>query len=559
MQSTFQGRLVQTGVRCIVLTIVGAVLASSGCDIPKRPPLVPADLADSREAAGSPTTNGAADATSPAFAGVSSTAPETFEGPIESFNGNWETWDLYYIGDQPVGYNHVRAEAVDERRAGSEVRYQVDNVLYVNQGKARTLQRLMQTSSETRDGALRTFESQMHVGSVVTRFDGNVDDGQLTIQMTRGSSPSTRTIPWNSNYRGLVAIEQSLRRKPLLNKDETRSLKLLLPGQYAMATARLRCSGKASVPLVDQKLAELTEINYEIQSDGQMPSYSTIWIDSSGAIVRTFSPGFNLVSYRTDAKTAADAIKGQQDVVALAVTGTFERPSDAKRLAIMVAPNASAKQANLPLGIEAYPGQLVRDMGDGTYQVLLSRNKEVPPQGFRTSDLEPQFGDSGPNHFIDSGNPLVSRFASAAVGARELSQQDMAVELARTVYSLIGPLETPRGLVRASDVARDGVGDSTGRSILLAALLRSRGIPARVAIGLRYNAGPPQRMVYQMWTMAYVEDHWINLDATEGIAAPPDRITFSTTDLSGGKEYNAFLPFIKAVSRIDVNILRAQY
>ncbi|MGB7328176.1 MAG: transglutaminase-like domain-containing protein [Rubripirellula sp.] len=536
------------------LFVLGTVGLLLGCDIPKRPPLVPADVAhlanDSAKGGSSP----GSESVSRGDTSLGDPS-ENYELPMETFSKDWETWDLYSINGQPVGHNHLTAEATDD----GEVRYRTDNRLYVNQGKSRTLQRMIQTSYETPDGKLLRFESELHVGPIVTRTSGTVDGSQLKIESVRGTAKTKRSIAWSSRDRGLVAIEQSLRAKPMTQQGETRNLRLLLPGQFQIATARLRCSGTASIPLADQTLAELTEINYEVQADGQLASYSTIWVNPDGKIVRMFSSGINLDSYRTDESTVKSAIANPNEVTAIPVTGSIERPSEASRLALRVNPTLQAQQDKKTALIESMPGQLVRTLDDGTAQILISRKDESSTNGFVAFDLAPTPEDSAPNAFVDSNASLVARYAAAALGTRELTPQETAVELARTVGTLIADRDSPAGLVKASEVVNQGLGDSTGRAILLAAMLRSRKIPSRVAIGLKYANSSPERMTYHMWTLAYIDDRWVPLDAVSEGLAPVDRLMLATSNLSGGNEYNAFIPFLNAISRIEIEILKATY
>jgi transglutaminase-like putative cysteine protease len=68
-----------------------------------------------------------------------------------------------------------------------------------------------------------------------------------------------------------------------------------------------------------------------------------------------------------------------------------------------------------------------------------------------------------------------------------------------------------RGFATALEVLRDRSGDCTEHSVLLAALLRAAGIPARPVVGL---ACGQNRLVGHMWVEAYV-DYWRTLDALD--------------------------------------------
>jgi len=72
-----------------------------------------------------------------------------------------------------------------------------------------------------------------------TRFSGSVAEGQLNVETVRGTSRTNRAIPWSPTFRGFVALEQSLRQRPMRSKGEERTLKMLLPGRYEIGTASL--------------------------------------------------------------------------------------------------------------------------------------------------------------------------------------------------------------------------------------------------------------------------------------------------------------------------------
>lgn len=120
----------------------------------------------------------------------------------------WETWDTYFVSGQHIGYNHVVAEPVGDR-SSSQIRYVLDNRLYVNQGRCRFMQRLSQTSRETNDGRLIGFENALHVGPIVTRFMGTILDANLEVEAWRGSSCTLRQVPWRLKYHGLIGVEPS--------------------------------------------------------------------------------------------------------------------------------------------------------------------------------------------------------------------------------------------------------------------------------------------------------------------------------------------------------------
>jgi transglutaminase-like putative cysteine protease len=491
---------------------------------------------------------------------------ESVEAPGAPFGGRWESWDALFAGDRQVGYSHVLAEPVDQTPS-SQVRFTLESRLQISQGRSRMLQRLTQTSLESNDGRLIGFQAELQVGPALTRFEGSVRDAMLELVTIRGHEREVRRTPWQADFRGLNALEQSLLQRPLRAVDERRTLRMLLPGQYQLATARLTCTGPASVPLIDGTLAELLESECEIELDGQR-SYSMLWTDQAGQILRTYSPALRLFAYRTDEATGTKIDWEAWSVASIAVQGRgIQRPNESGRVTYRVIPKAAGTSAS-SITIEPAPGQYVRAVEDGSFQVLVSRESEVLESGFQSSDLVPTAADSQPNPIVDSDAEFIRKCADAAITSQGQSNNEIAMELVRAAHQLTAARSEASGFSKASEVAQRGVGDAVDRAVLLTALLRARNLPARLAIGFQYQPDRPAteqagtdpdnvaaRMNFHAWTLVHVEGQWLHLDATTGGLAAADRLIVSTTDLGGPDAHRALLPFLDRIGRIEIEVV----
>ncbi len=533
-----------------------AVLVASviGCDIPPRPPLSPTNKDRTKDGS--------------LAANQSSSAPKNFSDPgIGEYNGDWETWDAYFIRGNQVGYSHVTATLSDGSTEFDEesIQYTVEDQLQVRRGKSVVVQHLTQSSTEKVDGRLIDFEAELRVGPVNNQFFGQVGESELTIDTIRGSSTSSQKIEWQPTTHGLVAVQQSLRRRPM-QRGEVRKFKMLMPGRYQIAEVTLSCSGSAAVPMLDGEHRKLTEINQRLKIGEETTAETVIWTDEEGNTQKSYTPALQLIAYRTDKSSALEnAIKPEQLITAtgIDVKGKLNRPQEAKRVAFQVTPSSLVRNPDDAVAISPAPDQYIRARPDGSYQILISRVVENVQQGFVSANLELVDDDLKPNALVDFRDPLIKRMANAAVSGIDLIDQDVALDLARTVKQLISVNNLSHGLKKASAVAQDGEGDCNGQAVLLAALLRAKDIPSRVAAGLVYQPAKTRddkpRMVYHMWTLAYVDGRWLSLDATLGSAAPPDRITLVTSNLSGGDEYNALSPMLNVLGQIEIQVLKAQY
>jgi transglutaminase-like putative cysteine protease len=135
-------------------------------------------------------------------------------------------------------------------------------------------------------------------------------------------------------------------------------------------------------------------------------------------------------------------------------------------------------------------------------------------------------------------------------------------ELAKTfeagVRSYVHTKNFSQAISSASDVVRSQEGDCTEHAVLLAALCRAKGIPARVAIGLVYYA-PVQGFAYHMWNEVWINNGWIPIDSTlglGGIGAAHLKITDS--DLNSASPISALLPVVEVIGQLEVEVINIE-
>jgi transglutaminase-like putative cysteine protease len=108
-----------------------------------------------------------------------------------------------------------------------------------------------------------------------------------------------------------------------------------------------------------------------------------------------------------------------------------------------------------------------------------------------------------------------------------------------------------RGMLTAKETLERGCGDCTEHSVLLAAILRARGIPARLAAGIAYVGG---QFGFHMWDLAWVGGEWIPVDATFGYAPiPADRITMALVG-ADDKVENVAASLLPALGQLEITV-----
>ena len=130
-----------------------------------------------------------------------------------------------------------------------------------------------------------------------------------------------------------------------------------------------------------------------------------------------------------------------------------------------------------------------------------------------------------PSVVIDSDDAQVKALAERALsGVPEAAPALARAEaLRRAVAAHVTRKDLRSAFASASETVRSHEGDCTEHAVLLAALLRSSGIPSRVATGLVYAdrfAGQRDIFAWHMWTQALFDGRWVDLDATLPASGP---------------------------------------
>lgn len=138
-----------------------------------------------------------------------------------------------------------------------------------------------------------------------------------------------------------------------------------------------------------------------------------------------------------------------------------------------------------------------------------------------------------------------------------------AEALRRFVHHYIRTKDLTVAFGTASEVARTGEGDCTEHAVLLAALLRADGIPARVVSGLIYAdqfAGQRGIFGYHMWAQALLEvdgqRRWVDLDATLSDATPFDatHIALAVSALGDADTQSTLLSIAPLLGNLDITV-----
>lgn len=489
---------------------------------------------------------------SPAAQEISDHPPdaEAGEAPVQ----REETWMACYINGSKIGYTHLMVEPASEDGHAC-LRFQYDDELKIRRFDAETVVRTRLTSLETAAGQLLSFRSEMQAGPGVMVTEGRREGGQLQLRTLNEGKVDEQSPPWQPDYGGFFADQQSLRREPL-RPGQSRRLQCLLPILHLVGEVHLKAVAWEAIELPSGS-RQLLRIEITTQA-GAAQLKSLLWTDEEGRPhkVKDLQLGMEaVVTTREQALRPADA--GGFDLGFDAIV-RIEQPLPDPHQTQRIVYRARLQDGDAQTLFASSLSQAVRGLDDGAVEVTVQAVRPDRPPSVADHPIEPPTAaDRTASTMLQSDDPLVVQLAQA-VAADETDAWAIACALEREVKQKIRLKNYTTAMATAAEVARSLEGDCTEHAMLLAALCRARDIPARVAIGLVYypSAGG---FAYHMWTEVWITDRWIPLDATLGLGGiGAAHLKLAHSSMQGTAAYAELLPVIQALGRLQLEIIRRE-
>lgn len=472
-----------------------------------------------------------------------------------SASAQTEAWDAIYIGAAKVGHHHLSVTPVKDRQGRDLVRVQVNTVLSLRRGRDRLNMEVRYGTIETRDGTVLRLDTRTSLGQEELRVYGDVIDGTMTLIIEGGGQRQQKAIAWGPDVRGPYGAEMSLSREPM-KPGEERTVRTFIPDNNQICTTHLAAATKETIALGGGVRRELTRVEQSVSdpSGKPMPELtSTLWVDDGGQILKTSVPSLlgGVEIYRTT-KEGAMAPNGNFDLLAATIIKVARKIPNSERARDVV--YRVALTGSDPA--EIFPGDqrqaLTKAGGRGA---TLEVRTDAPDAG-RPAPETPSEEFLRPNALITSDDPRVVDLARQAVGDRR-DPWAKAVAIQEWVSKNLTNKNFGNAFANAAEVARNLEGDCTEHGVLVAAMCRAQGIPARVVVGLVYNeslgGGPAGGFGVHLWNEAFVNDRWVALDAAfNQSAVDATHIKIADTSLDGVAPFEAFLPVLRVINTLKL-------
>jgi hypothetical protein len=477
------------------------------------------------------------------------------EPPEDDLDGGQlveESWDAYSMQGKRVGYSRTTIAKVNEN--GRElIRTSNYTRTEMQRSGQNVTQELTLTSWDTPQGEFVRFQSKMLSPGQMTAV-GAVHDGHLGIDVTTVGPPQSHKLPWQPEWGGLFAPEQSLRRRPP-QPGQSRTIRSLLPIFNVPGDTHLLAEGYETVELPGGK-AKLLKVRAALEVAKQKIE-TILWVNEGGETLKSLVPGIGQESVRM---TKADALRksagGQYDLLlasTVPLKGTVPDYQQAQRVVY----RAHLKAGEIANLFADCPSQRIKPIDEQTADITVIAIRPNQPAKLDQAPSPPTDADLASNNFIQSDDSQIAAMA-AHVAPGETDPWKLACAFEKLVDETIRLKSFSQAFATAAEVCRSLEGDCTEHAVFLAALCRARKLPARVAFGLVYY--PPEKgFAYHMWNEVWIADRWVPMDATlgqGGIGA--DHVKLGDSNLAGGSPLADLLSVIQVFGRLELEVVEAQ-
>lgn len=468
-----------------------------------------------------------------------------------------DLWEAHYIQGSKIGHAHTTYRRV-KLNGEPLVKIERRGKFSVQRLGQKVESTMREVSWETEAGNVRRMQFMALMGETPQTTLCLIEGQRATLNLIAGEQTTSKVLEWKPGTRGPFGVQDELLRNPM-KPGETRELTTILPVMNQLAKFTLTARQKEATAVGPEK-RELLKIDAvaTVEETG-LKLASIAWVDEQGNPIKSEMPDLQQTTIVTTAAAAlADDDRGlpAADLGRATLVKVANPPTDLlNKTAVRYRATLRAGEAGVSFrGTES---QTVKSLPGGAAEIsVVALRPDTPlPSGYVVEPATP--ADLASNSLVQADDPKVAAMARSGVGA-ETDAWRKAVALERFVRENMRSTEFSPAMASAAETANSLTGDCTEFAVLLCALLRANGIPARGAVGLVY-VEHEQAFAYHMWSEAFIGGRWIGLDGTRGVGGlSAAYLRIADLNFSGADPFAGLMRIFGIVGRLQVEVLEAK-
>ncbi len=465
----------------------------------------------------------------------------------------WDIWSLMRMAGDDAGWGHSVTSSYVE---GGKTFYktEITNFMEIKRfGQSLTITMEMSWLEDENGKVIEQHQKNL-MSEQETLYDLKVSGTEAVFAITTLGKPIEKTIPWDKDTVGPVGTLK-IRKERGLKPGEKFSFKVFSFDLAKIATVTLEQKEFEETELLD---GEKRTLHRSVSYMDILPGIKTSeWCDEEFTSIKTVTnvTGIKIETYITTKERAQNSGGGELKADLILETmakSNINLPAPYSLDSILYRFEAKDPDLGIPEGLGDIRQKVIEN--DGQKAVVLIKTcfpeksqkrpmKDVPDELLEYIE---------PNAFLQCDHAGLKAKAIELVGD-EPDAWKAACRLEKFVYDYIEDKNFGTGFASAAEVFENPTGDCSEHGVLLAALCRAAGIPARVGVGYMYLGG-----IFggHMWAEVWINGEWYPIDGVMGIGrVDPTHIRFSSGSLKGGGLGEAFLNAVTALGNLKITIL----